>query len=222
MQKSITPYGTMCKDVFHAYMVQHAKFDGEMEIPCVKTTEKLPTRLVSFSHAIAEKNHSGFVVFYEHDEKIEALWNQPNRYLPILKRFDGVITPDYSLYYDMPLVMQVWNTYRGKAVGAWLNDNGIPTIPNVRWGDERTYELACLGVERNSTIAVGTHGCIKSKEYKQQFINGFDYVLQRLCPKTVIVYGHAPSKIFCLAKLYGVEIIAFESDFGLSHKKEVG
>lgn len=221
MQKTIKPYGNLSKDMFHAYMVRNAKFDGDLEIPCVKTTNILPNRLVPFSHAISEKNHSGFVVFYEHDEKIETLWNNPKKYLSVLKRFDGVITPDYSLYFDMPLAMQVWNTYRGKAVGAWLNDNEIPTIPNVRWGDARTYELACLGVERNSTIAVGTHGCIKSKEYKQQFIEGFDYVLQRLSPKTVIVYGKAPRNIFCLAKLCGVEILPFESDFSLSHKKEV-
>ena len=221
MPKTTIPYGTKCKDVFHAFMVQHAEFDGEMEIPCVKTTDMLPTRLVPFSHAISEKDHSGFVVFYERDEKIETFWNNPKKYLPMLKRYDGVITPDYSLYYDMPYAMQVWNTYRGKAVGAWLNDNGIPTIPNVRWGDECTYELACLGVERNSTIAVGTHGCIKSKEYRHMFIHGFDYILDKLKPKNVIVYGNAPPRIFGLATMYGVNILRFESAFGLSHKKEV-
>ncbi len=222
MKNNTLAYGTGCKDVFHAYMVRHAKFDGELEIPCVKTTDIVPTRLVPFSHAKSEKDHTGFVVFYEHDEKIEPFWNDPKRYLSVLKRFDGVITPDYSLYYDMPLVMQEWNTYRGRAVGAWLNDNGIPTIPNVRWGDERTYELACLGVERNSTIAVGTHGCIKSKEYKHMFIKGFDYIIEKLQPKTVVVYGSAPARIFCLAEMYGVNIMQFESCFSLSHKKEVG
>ena len=75
MQKTIVHYGTGCKDVFHAYMVKHARFDGELEIPCVKTTDILPTRLVPFSHAKSEKDHTGFVVFYEHDEKIEPFWN---------------------------------------------------------------------------------------------------------------------------------------------------
>ncbi|MCM1194644.1 MAG: DUF4417 domain-containing protein, partial [Firmicutes bacterium] len=196
-------------------------FDGEEEIPRVKTTSLIPTRLVSFTEAISAKDHSGFVVFYEHDEKIERLWKNPNRYLPILKRFDGVITPDYSLYYDMPYAMQVWNTYRGKAVGAWLNDNDIPVIPNVRWGDERSLELSCKGVEINSTIAIGTHGCIKSLAYKQLFTQGLDYVIQKLTPKNVIVYGRAPDRIFSLAKMFGVNVLSFESNFGLSHKKEV-
>lgn len=221
MHNKNAPYGKGCKDVFHAYMVKNAQFDGAEEIPRVKTASVIPKRLVPFSKAISEKDRSGFVVFYENDERIESFWRNPKQYLPVLKRFDGVITPDYSLYCDMPYAMQVWNTYRGKAVGAWLNDNGISVIPNVRWGDDRSFDLACNGVEKNSTIAVGTHGCIKSIENKKLFIRGFDYVIQKLIPKTVIVYGRAPEKLFCIARLYGAKIIAFESNFGLTHKKEV-
>ena len=93
--------------------------------------------------------------------------------------------------------------------------------PNVRWGDERTFETAGLGVESGKTIAVGTHGCIKTVEGRKMFIAGFDYVINRLKPKTVLVYGRMPDKIFCLAKLYGVELVQFESEFSLSHQKEV-
>lgn len=221
MLKNTMPYGMRHKDVFHAFMVQNAKFDGAEEIPIVKTTAVIPKRLVPFSKSIAAKDHSGFVTFYENDEKIETFWRNPNKYLPILKRFDGVITPDYSLYCDMPYAMQIWNTYRGKAVGAWLNDNGVPVIPNVRWGDKRSLDLACLGVQKDSVIAVGTHGCIKSLEYKQLFTQGFDYVIQKLKPKTVIVYGRSPERIFNIARMYGIKIVSFESNFGLSHKKEV-
>lgn len=56
----------------------------------------------------------------------------------------------------MPLSMQIWNTYRGKALAHWLQENGVEVIPNVRWGDERAFELACLGVESGKTIAVVT------------------------------------------------------------------
>ena len=116
---------------------------------------------------------------------------------------------------------QGWNTYRGKALGYWLQENGVEIIPNVRWGDERTFELSTLGVEKNKTIAVGTHGCIKTIEGKRMFIRGFDYVVQALKPKNIIVYGRMPDKIFCLAKMYGINLIQFDSEFALSHKKEV-
>ena len=66
----------------------------------------------------------------------------------------------------MPLVMQMWNTYRGRAVACWLQNNGVEVIPNVRFGDERTFSFCLDGIEENKTVAVGTHGCIKRKEDK--------------------------------------------------------
>ena len=208
-------------DVFHAFLVENASYAGNEEIPCVATSKLLPEKLISFSKAMNSNEYDSWIHFYEHDRKIERFWASPRKYLPIIKKFRGVISPDYSLYYDMPLVMQEWNTYRGKALGHWLVENGVEVIPNVRWGDERTFELSTLGVEPEKTIAVGTHGCIKTLEGKRMFIRGFDYVVQALKPKTVIVYGRMPDKIFCLARMYGIELICFESEFAQTHKKGV-
>ena len=47
------------------------------------------------------------------------------------------------------------------------------------------------------------------------------YAIKKLKPKTVIVYGRMPDKIFNLARMQGVELIQFESEFSLSHPKEV-
>lgn len=208
-------------DVFHAFLVKNATYEGKEEIPCVKTSNLLPEKVLPFSKALSSKTFDSWIHFYEADEKFERLWNNPKKYLPVIKKFKGVISPDYSLYYDMPLVMQEWNTYRGKALGHWFAENRVEVIPNVRWGDERTFNLATLGIEQGKTIAVGTHGCIKTIEGKRMFIRGFDYVLQALKPKTVIVYGKMPEKIFCLARLYGVQLICFESEFAQTHKKGV-
>ena len=208
-------------DVFRSFLVKNSTYDGEYEIPKIHTSNLIPEQVISFSKAKNGKQYDAFVHFYKDDEKIECFWNNPQKYLPILKKFKGVISPDYSLYYDMPLCMQVWNTYRGRALAHWLQENGVEIIPNIRWGDERTFETACLGVESGKTIAVGTHGCIKTVEGKRMFIEGFDYVLNRLKPKTVLVYGRMPDKIFCLAQMYGVALVQFESEFSLSHQKEV-
>ncbi len=209
------------KDVFRSFLVKNADYAGKEEIPCIITSNLLPKKVISFSNAISSKDFNSWIHFYEDDWRFEKLWNNPQKYLSIIKRFKGIISPDYSLYYDMPLMYQGWNTYRGKALGYWLQENGVEIIPNVRWGDERTFELSTLGVEKNKTIAVGTHGCIKTIEGKQMFIRGFDYVVQALKPKNIIVYGRMPDKIFCLAKMYGINLIQFDSEFALSHKKEV-
>lgn len=123
-----------CKDVFHAFLVKNATYDTNLEIPCVKPDNCIPQKLISFSKAIGGKDYDCFVHFYEDDASFERIWNNPQKYIPILKKYKGIITPDFSIYRDMPLVMQQWNTYRNRAIGCWLQDNGIPTIANVRWG----------------------------------------------------------------------------------------
>ena len=50
-------------------------------------------------------------------------------------------------------------------------------------------------------------------ENKQLFIRGFDYIVQALRPINIVVYGSMPGKIFCLAKMYGITLIRFESEF---------
>lgn len=55
--------------------------------------------------------------------------------------------PDFSLYREMPLAMQIWNTYWNRTIAYWLQSNGVDIVPNVRWGDERTYRLAFEGLQ---------------------------------------------------------------------------
>ena len=208
-------------DVFHAFLVENADFDGYIELPVIKTSDKLPEKVVTFSKAMS-KSWSDFdrwVVFYEHDKEFERLWNDPKQYLDKLKKFKGVISPDFSLYRNMPLVMQMWNTYRGRAVACWLQNNGVEIIPNLRFGDERTFSFCFDGIEENKTVAVGTHGCIKRKEDKIFFKIGLARMVQRLSPKIIIVYGSAPDNIFKPYRDMGIKIIAFESEFSKSRKQ---
>lgn len=137
-----------CKDVFHAFLVKNASYDGNLEMPCIKAEDAVPQNVITFSKAVRSKEYDNFVHFYEDDVNFERIWNNPNRYLPILKKFDGVISPDFSLYRDMPLVMQQWNTYRSRAIGHWLQTNGITVIPNIRFADERSFAFCCDGISR--------------------------------------------------------------------------
>ena len=208
-------------DVFHAFLVEHAAYDGRIELPCIQTSDLLPERVISFSKAMAKsmKDYAQWVMFYEHDRNFERLWHNPKQYLPKLRKFQGILSPDFSLYRNMPLVMQEWNTYRGRALAAWMQDNGIEVIPNVRWNDERTYEFCFDGIEKNKTVAVGTLGCIKRKEDKTFFKIGLARMVQRLYPKNIIVYGSTPDSIFKPYKDMGINIIAFESEISKSRKQ---
>lgn len=201
-----------CKDVFRSFLVRNATYDGILEMPCIKSVDAIPNKLTAFSKAIRSKDFDSFVHFFEDDIEFERIWNAPNRYLPILRKFDGVITPDFSLYRDMPLVMQEWNTYRNRAIGHWLQENGITVIPNIRFSDERSYAFCCDGISKGGTIAVGSHGCIKINIERIYFEKGLSEIIKKLEPKRIIVYGVAPDYIFDDYIKSGIEIFQYDSD----------
>lgn len=103
----------------------------------------------------------------------------------------------------------------------WLQENGIEIIPNVRFADERSYDFCFDGVEKNNTVAIGTHGCIKKLTDRAYFEKGLAEMEEQLQPQTIIVYGAAPDQIFGKYKEMGIHIIQFDSEFATAHKKAV-
>lgn len=161
-----------------------------------------------------------WIHFYEHDCKFERVWNNPRRYLRKMKKFQGVITPDFSLYRDMPLVMQEWNTYRGKALGHWWQSQGMNVLPNVRYSDERSYRFCCNGVPSKATICVGSYGCLKDSQNRALFKQGLAFIVSYLKPLCIVVYGGVPDDVFSCCTEAGIKIVSFPGGFYANRKKE--
>lgn len=207
-----------CKDVFNAFLVAVARYAGLFEFPVIEPSNWIPNRLIAFSKAIACKEHDQWIHFYEDDYLFERVWRNPERYLDLFKRYNGVILPDFSLYRDMPFVMQLWNIYRSRAIGCWLQRNGIKVIVNIRYGDRRTYKVCCEGVPTHSTIAIGTHGTLKNRIDRDVFLAGLKVILDTLKPTAIVIYGSAPSYIRDCCHASGTQVYHFESDYAASHK----
>ena len=209
------------KDVFHAGLVEHARFEGTWEMPVIPASDLLPDKLLPFDHALSQNRFDHFVHFYIDDERFERIWRRPGDYLARLSKFKGCISPDFSLYRDLPLGMQLWNTYRGRALGYWLSVNGMDVIPNVRWSDERSYPFCFDGIQPEKPVAVGTHGCIQHREDRQYFLQGLEAMVERLHPSAVIVYGQAPDELFQPCLEAGIPIHQFDSRILTVHQREV-
>ena len=125
-----------CKDVFNAFMVSDADYSGKYEFPVLFPTYQVPNRLIVFSKALKTQDYNQWIHFYEDDVSFERIWRNPQRYLPLLKKFNGVILPDFSIYRDMPLAMQIWNKSSFAEVGrnevlrldGWYNTNDLNRI----------------------------------------------------------------------------------------------
>ncbi len=140
-------YQDKITNVFKSDLVANAKFSKNYELPIIKRVDYKPEKAIAFCEVGSKKiiPEETWVHFYMHDYKFERVWNNPKKYLPILKKFKGVITTDFSLYREMPIAMQIWNTYRNRALAYYLQSNGINIIYNVRFV-MKELTILCLKV----------------------------------------------------------------------------
>lgn len=76
------------------------------------------------------------VSFYAFDNYFESWWAYSHRYMTKIlnSRIQYAITPDWSLD-PMPKVESLWNLYRARWVGRYMQESGIKIIPNIGWPD---------------------------------------------------------------------------------------
>jgi hypothetical protein len=196
---------TIIDDGFNAELVETAFFDGVLEIPRIERPTEIivPDRIIPFTQRNKSKDFSECLAFYEHDTYFAGILKEPSAYVEDVKRFGKMLTLDCSLYRDITLTAQIANTYRNRAIGHFFQKQGIYVIPNVRWGDERSYttsvlpeKFAFLGVPKQSIVSIGTYGAIQGKENKFYFKQGLAAMLDELEPMVVLVYGSMPDSIF--------------------------
>ena len=199
------------KDVFHAYLLKGARFTGSEELPVISSCDIIPKRVIPFSKMKETKDYDQFVHFYELDEKILPFWNNPYKYLEVLRQFKGVIMTDLSVYRDMPKRDQAYNTYRNRALAFWMQKQGLAVIPNVQFAHEATYNWCFDGLPQHSVIAVGVHGCSKHRNDIKYNIMGLKETIKRLNPSMVVIYGAAPPSLTGVLQLQEVEFVVFPS-----------
>lgn len=185
-------------------LVKGAEFDGIFEIPIIKKPKKyrIPDHLVPFSKMAKADPKSFAVCEYENDREFRDILMNPDEYISIIKKYQGFISPDCSIYRDMPLVLQITNIYRNRAIGFCFQKHGVYVVPCVRWGDERTYtkkflpeKVAFSGVEKHSIVSVGTYGQLKDRVNRYYFEAGMDSMMETLEPEIVLVYSRMPDEI---------------------------
>ena len=95
-------------------------------MPIIKRPKKviIPENLVPFSKMDKVDPKAFAVCEYENDVEFKDILVHPDEYIEILKKYQGFISPDCSVYRDMPLAIQITNIYRSRAIGYCLSNCG--------------------------------------------------------------------------------------------------
>jgi len=221
MKKKTNSVGSNIISPFKTELVKNAQFVGQYDFPSLKKANSIASKAIPFDKASKTTDKNQWVHFYTDDYRFERFWNDPNRYLAMLKGFAGVISTDFSMYMNMPLAMQIWNTYRNRAIVYWLQQNGIDVIPNVQWGDERTYSFCFDGIPKGSTVSISTNGCIQNKHDRYYFKKGLSKMLEIIKPTAIINYSSMPDDIFRPFIEQGYTFIHIENYFDTLRRKKV-
>ena len=205
-------------DVFYIEVLRDAKFKGKYDFPVLKATKQFPLDLISFSKC-ERANDAHWIHFYLDDYEFVFAIRYPPDCIDVFRRVAGVITPDFSLFSDMPLAMQIDAVFRGRVFGYWLQKIGVSVIPNVRWCDKRSLSFAFDGIPKGGTVAVGSHGCLKDPRVRRLFLEGFDKMIERIHPKTIVVYGPVLMEMKHFARQASARIIWYASEIDKAHPK---
>lgn len=165
---------------------------GPSGMPPLRGRMAKPAELMGFNYAAtaspAAKRASGCHFFID-DYQFERVWNRPRAYLDTLRGFGCVLTPDFSLYMDMPDPMQRWNAYRSRALGAFWQREGLKVVPALTWAQPETYAYCFSGLPRRSTVAVSTVGAKGDADALAVWRGGMAEAMRRLEPRRVLLYG---------------------------------
>ena len=217
-----------CKDLWNGYILKDAVYD-EYDIPfCPTTATQIPNTLISIKNAKSiyieemKKGNRDFKVDaiihpYVDDQSFDGIkegyWNKPDSMIELASHYSGIITLDFSTYLDFPDPIKRWNTYRMRTLGIYSGKCGIPTVNNVRWGEEETWGYSFSGLPKEDMYAIGTVASgIRQKGYREIFINGLLYMVDQLNPRVLIIYGGDQLPVIDDLRHKGINVVTFKSD----------
>lgn len=178
-------------DVARERFVYGAELVGKYQFPLLPRSHADLTGLrpVPFTSAQKEKHPKKCLChFFTHDCEFEKVWNQPEKYFEMLRNFQYVCSPDFSVFSNMPLALQIWQVYRDRALSWWMSLHGVDIIPVAVWSSPESYDFCFDGLPEHSTLAVSTNGCF-SAAGKAAFRDGFREMVNRLHPEQVLIVG---------------------------------
>ena len=141
----------------------------------------------------------GLLAFYVDDVRFEAMCKDFKEFVAVGEKiaawnFAAVVSPNLSLWRNMPAALQMYNTYRARYISRYWQEMGLKVIPDINWSDEQSYEFCFDGIPKDAPVAAlqcrttntGTKQFAESKKY---FLMGLKTALKRLAPKKLLIYG---------------------------------
>lgn len=178
-------------EAYNLPYVDLERVEGFYQMPIIEKTAHKPKGLMGFNYALTSGDYSKGIHFYVDDYQFERIWNDPHKYIDILREYDCVLTPDFSLYMDMPMSMKIWNVFRSRLIGQMMQDAGMRVIPTVSWAEPETFDFCFDGLTEGGVMSISTVGVKQDPNAFEVWKAGTAELIKRKKPSALLVYGGA-------------------------------
>lgn len=162
---------------------------GKYEFPIIKKQDINVDEIEFLSYVNAKKdddnNKNKTIHFFTYDWKFEKVYENAEEELEKLKQYKYILSPDFSLWTNMPLALQIASVFKNRWCGAFFQSKGLKVIPTVSWGDEKSFHFCFDGIEEGSVVAVCTY---YRENCEDDFMLGYNEMMKRIKPSIVICY----------------------------------
>lgn len=181
---------------FKTYLWEGAELIGRYDMPRLQPTQFVPREVRSFNERKQLRDVRRFWIdcFIE-DYQFERLWNSPRRYVVELQRYAGFITPDFSMYPELPQGINVYNCMRNRILAYFYQRQGVNIVPVASWCREDDFSWCFDGLPAESSIAISTNGCCRNTYSRRILKLGVEALQRKLRPSTLIVCGRPLSEL---------------------------
>lgn len=177
------------RDPCRRLLWRDARTIGPFGLPQLLPERAVPHDVISWSERRAARPERHWVDFFIDDSRFEGLWRDPWRCLPLLRRFAGVIGPDFSMAPEMLPAQAVWNCARNRVLAYWMQREGVRVIPAASWRGPEDFAWCFDGLPEGGAIAVSTNGCLSTAHGRTAFLRGAAELFARKSPKPLVVCG---------------------------------
>lgn len=179
----------------HNLELGHFPLDGPFGIPKLVPAH-LNDRIswIPFNCVMSDRQREAHGVhFFIDDYLFQRAWNDPCRYAHLLSSYQAVMTPDFSMFTDYPVAVQLYNHWRKHQLGAYWQSLGLTVIPSICWSDHDSYAWCFDGDPVGGTVAVSSVGTQKNPLARTLFLDGYAEMMRRLQPEKIIFFGDVPA-----------------------------
>ncbi|MCL1988861.1 MAG: DUF4417 domain-containing protein [Firmicutes bacterium] len=159
---------------------------------------------MSFHERKSTKNLVNTAIhLFNDDYKISTVWEDPSRYISLFRKAKAVVTPDFSMYTDMPKALQMYNVYRRQWCGRYWQECGVNVIPSLSWAEGQIEPWTFAGIPKNSVVALSVAG--KNIDMQQEMAD-IQQILELLTPSKIFIKAEK-RKANILKKMFDFEVI---------------